>query len=175
MSPEPDQPDHAADRLPRYCRQCDGEFAALPNSRRIYCSPRCSDLAHRPEPGPAPVKDCPVCGTEFTHGAKIRQVYSSPACRREAERIRDRGRDEERARRLGEVVPPRSVEPAPATRPQPPRSPAARVQDPLVPTAVRNCPHCDQPVTIVALLATAEAARPTITQPSSEVIALRRG
>ena len=58
---------------------------------------------------------------------------------------------------------------------QPPRNPAARVQDPLVPTAVRNCPHCDQPVAIVALLATAEAARPTITQPSSEVIALRRG
>ncbi|MDH2390640.1 hypothetical protein QCN29_17965 [Streptomyces sp. HNM0663] len=27
----------------------------------------------------------------------------------------------------------------------------------------RNCPHCDQPVTIVALLATQEAARPTIT------------
>ncbi|MFE7705855.1 hypothetical protein ACFU6I_08640 [Streptomyces sp. NPDC057486] len=44
----------------------------------------------------------------------------------------------------------------------------------LAPTAVRNCPHRDQPVTIVALLATPEAARPTITNRVSEVAPLRR-
>ncbi len=37
-----------------------------------------------------------------------------------------------------------------------------------------DCPHCGRAVTIVALLATPEAARPTITQPGGEVIALRR-
>ncbi|MFF4602708.1 hypothetical protein ACFY12_08140 [Streptomyces sp. NPDC001339] len=32
----------------------------------------------------------------------------------------------------------------------------------MEPTATRNCPHCQQPVTIVALLATPEAARPAM-------------
>ena len=45
---------------------------------------------------------------------------------------------------------------------------------PLAPTAVRNCPHCDQPVTIVALLATQEAARPTITDRVIDISPLRR-
>ncbi|MEV7754662.1 hypothetical protein [Streptomyces griseofuscus] len=40
--------------------------------------------------------------------------------------------------------------------------------------AVRNCPHCDKPVTIVALLATPEAARPTIPATSRDVIPMRR-
>lgn len=44
----------------------------------------------------------------------------------------------------------------------------------LTPTAVRNCPHRDQPVTIVALLATPEAARPSITSRVTEIAPLRR-
>ncbi|MFF4254964.1 hypothetical protein ACFY1L_27525 [Streptomyces sp. NPDC001663] len=41
-------------------------------------------------------------------------------------------------------------------------------------TAVRNCPHFDQPVTNVALLATQEAARPMITDRVTDVSPLRR-
>lgn len=40
-------------------------------------------------------------------------------------------------------------------------------------TAVRNCPHCDKPATIVALLATPEAARPAIPPASWDVILMR--
>ncbi|MFC9243965.1 hypothetical protein ACFT7S_07980 [Streptomyces sp. NPDC057136] len=55
-----------------------------------------------------------------------------------------------------------------------PAPPAMTRQDPLVPAALRNCPHCDQPITIVALLATPEAARPTIANRVTEVAPLRR-
>lgn len=48
------------------------------------------------------------------------------------------------------------------------------VPTPLAPTAIRNCLHCDKPVTIVALLATPEAARPTIPAASPDVIPMRR-
>lgn len=101
----------------------------------------------------------------FTANPRLRQIYCSPECRRESERQRNRIRDEERARRLGEhprVFPPASQPTAPGTI------------DPLAPTAVRNCPHCDQPVTIVALLATQEAARPTITNRVTDIVPLRR-
>lgn len=43
----------------------------------------------------------------------------------------------------------------------------------MEPTATRNCPHCQQPVTIVALLATPEAARPAMPA-GPDVIPLRR-
>jgi len=50
---------------------------------------------------------------------------------------------------------------------------AAAERDPLEPAATRNCPHCQQPVTIVALLATPEAARPAMPA-GPGVIPLRR-
>ncbi|MGW1761024.1 hypothetical protein [Streptomyces mirabilis] len=50
----------------------------------------------------------------------------------------------------------------------------AAERDPLEPTATRNCPHCHQPVTIVALLATPEAARPSVPTPSPDIVLLRR-
>jgi hypothetical protein len=123
------------------------------------------------------VKNCPHCGIEFTHQARVRRVYCSTICRRDAEKLRDRERDEQRALRLGDPLPhrpPARGGSAPAMPVLPP-SPRSRTTDALAPTAVRNCPHCDQPITIVALLATPEAARPTIPQPSTDVVPLRRG
>ena len=83
---------------------------------------------------------------------------------------------EERAARLGEAPRPRP-EPVTRTDPPPPK-PAQRqqavVRDPLEPAATRNCPHCDQPITIVALLATPEAARPVITNRIPDISPLRR-
>ncbi|MGW2082727.1 hypothetical protein ACWCOW_38490 [Streptomyces sp. NPDC001939] len=52
--------------------------------------------------------------------------------------------------------------------------PSIPEREPPEPTATQNCPHCDQPVTIVALLATPEAARLTITNRVTEVAPLRR-
>ncbi|MDH2393752.1 hypothetical protein QCN29_34330 [Streptomyces sp. HNM0663] len=43
-----------------------------------------------------------------------------------------------------------------------------------MPTAVRSCPHCDQSVTVVALLAAQEAARPAITNCVTDMGSLRR-
>jgi hypothetical protein len=50
----------------------------------------------------------------------------------------------------------------------------AHTEQALAPTAIRNCPHCEQPVTIVALLATPEAARPSITNRVPDITPLRR-
>lgn len=156
------------------CPVCEGEF--IPHPRQIYCSPRCKTLARRSAPAGPQLHSCPACGGEFTANPRLRQVYCSPACRREAEKQRDRQRDEERARRLGEA----STPPALPELPPPPRSTpragarsTAPERDPLEPTATRNCPHCQQPVTIVALLATPEAARPAMPA-GPDVIPLRR-
>ncbi|KOG62578.1 hypothetical protein ADK77_27770 [Streptomyces antibioticus] len=51
------------------------------------------------------------------------------------------------------------------------RHPADR--DPMEPTATRNCPHCQRPVTIAPLPATPEAARPAMPT-GPDVIPLRR-
>lgn len=137
----------------------------MPGPRQIYCSPRCKSAAHRHTPAALVAHTCAVYEGTFTANPRLRQIYCSPECRRESERQRNRTRDEERARRLGEH--PRALPPTPQpTAPGP--------IDPLAPTAVRNCPHCDQPVTIVALLATPEAARPTNTSPVTDIAPLRR-
>ncbi|MEV6409427.1 hypothetical protein AB0M58_42020 [Streptomyces bobili] len=48
----------------------------------------------------------------------------------------------------------------------------ATERDPLAPTATRNCPHWHQPVTIVALLATPVAARPSVPTASPDIVPL---
>jgi hypothetical protein len=90
---------------------------------------------------------CPICQTSFARTRRqSRRRYCSAACRRTAWRRR---------------------QPRPATQPaQLPAEP---------PMAIRACPHCDQPVTIVALLVTPQAARPAVPTPSPKgVIALHR-
>ena len=77
------------------------------------------------------------------------------------ERLTVPARDEQ-AIRLGE-----QARPAPVGIP-------AHAEQALAPTAIRNCPHCEQPVTIVALLATPEAARPSVTHRVPDITPLRR-
>ncbi|UXX98197.1 hypothetical protein N7U49_48860 (plasmid) [Streptomyces sp. AD2-2] len=67
--------------------------------------------------------------------------------------------------------------PPPPPPPPPARSSMRRqapVQDPLEPTATRDCPHCQQPITIVGLLATPQAARPGMPRHRTGVLPLRR-
>lgn len=161
MSPEPETPETST------CPICEAEFTPTPGTRQKYCSRRCRVVAKQLPRQPATVRTCPVCEGEFVAGPSVRQVYCSPACRIEQERRRDRARDAERARRLGE-------HPARTGSPRPAPARTTRATESLAPAATRDCPHCGQPVTIVALLATPEAARPTITQPSGDVITLRR-
>lgn len=54
------------------------------------------------------------------------------------------------------------------------RQQVAAERDPLEPTATRDCPHCHQSVTIVALLATPEVARPSVPTTSLDIVPLRR-
>ncbi|MET7635344.1 ATP-binding protein [Streptomyces sp. NPDC005499] len=132
---------------------------------RSTALPRCKSAAHRRAPASLDSHTCPICDGIFTVNPRLRQDYCSPECRRESERQRILTRDEERARRLDEH--PRALPPAPQ-----PTAPGTI--DPLARTFVRNCPRCDQPVTIVALLATQEAARPTITNRVTDIVPLRR-
>ncbi|MFJ9953367.1 hypothetical protein [Kitasatospora sp. NPDC091207] len=122
------------------------------------------------------VKNCPECRDDFTCHPSIRQVYCSPRCRKDAELRRELQRDQQRAARLGESSRTRpetstrtEMSPPRSTQRQPPQK-----RDPLEPAATRNCPPCDQPITIVALLATPEAARPVIHPRSADLPALRR-
>jgi hypothetical protein len=88
---------------------------------------------------PAETRTCPVCWTQFT--ASSRRIYCSKKCRGTAWERRSRRR------------PARSATPTtPGPAPQP--------------VTTTGCPHCGQPVTIIALLATPQAARPRLpTQP----------
>ncbi|MER5870520.1 hypothetical protein [Streptomyces sp. NPDC002044] len=169
-------------RIPvqRTCPQCGNEFTTDISPRRIFCSTECRTTARGSE-NARESRTCPVCDNTFDSPKTIRKVYCSPTCRRNAERYRDQAREQDRARRLGETPHPAAasppVMPGLPTTPKPATRAAYRPapeRDPLEPTATRNCPHCQQPVTIVALLATPEVARPSMPTGLPDVVPLRR-
>lgn len=90
---------------------------------------------------------CQVCWSEFTP-ARSNNIYCSTRCKNTASRRRNQ-------------------------RPADDHTEAAHTHahDPQ-PAATRSCPHCGEPVTIVALLTTPEAARPTV--PDSTIVPLHR-
>jgi endogenous inhibitor of DNA gyrase (YacG/DUF329 family) len=96
---------------------------------------------------PADTRTCPVCWNSFTLAVRnsAQHTYCSDRCRAEAGRRRRR-RDHHTATTS-------------ATHPPTPRP--YRPQ----PAAQRDCPHCGQPVTIVALLTTPQIAGPQIAGP----------
>jgi hypothetical protein len=95
---------------------------------------------------------CPACWATFTPSPRTpNRIYCSDRCRRDAWNRRQRG----------ETV-------------QTPPSPPQADEPPLPqPTAHRDCPHCGGLITIVALLTTPEAARPTVPTHTDSVIPLR--
>ncbi|MEU0413898.1 hypothetical protein ABZ307_39775 [Streptomyces griseorubiginosus] len=157
------------------CAVCSNEFTANGRPRRIYCSTQCKTKALNSSDY-LEQRTCPTCENNFDVPKTVRRIYCSPVCRRDAERQREQERDEARARRLGETPPPLPELPPP---PKPSHRRGASRQltaerDPLEPTATRNCPHCQQPVAIVALLATPEAARPAMAFRGPDIVPLRR-
>ncbi len=89
---------------------------------------------------PAETRTCPVCWTPFTTTTTGRRLYCSKKCCGAAwERNGNR-----RARQDTPAAAPSPAQPRPAPQP----------------VATTGCPHCGQPITIVALLATPQAARP---------------
>jgi len=86
---------------------------------------------------PDQTRTCPVCWTPFT--ATGRRIYCSKKCCGAAW--------ERKGGRRARPTPP-------AATPSPPPAPQ--------PVATTGCPHCGQPVTIVAFLATPQAARPQL-------------
>ncbi|MFC9916412.1 hypothetical protein [Streptomyces sp. NPDC127197] len=158
------------------CPVCEHEFTTTAGRKRIYCTEECR-IAARTSEDIQERRTCPVCDDPFETLKTTRQIYCSPTCRKDAERRRDQARDEDRARRLGEAaslpsLPELPPQPKPVSRPSSRQSTLER--DPLEPTATRNCPHCQQPVTIVALLATPEAARPSVPTAIPDIVPLRR-
>ena len=87
---------------------------------------------------PAEPRICPICTVPIP--ATARRRYCSPACKTTA------WRREHPDRPAG---PPRNTRTAPAPQP----------------AAVRDCPHCGEQITIVALLTTPQIARP---QPATD-------
>lgn len=126
-----------------------------PSPSQIYRSPR-SKSAAPDAPPPA-----------WPHTPARSATASSPPTRDTA---RSTARPNTVASRKGNATGPatKNEHAVSANLPEPPPAPqptAPGAIDPLAPTAVRNCPHCDQPVTIAALLATQEGARPHDCQP----------
>ena len=94
-------------------------------------------------------RGCPICWTTFTPVGP-RHRYCSDRCRKHAHS--------------------RRAEPGSTATTQPAQ--AAQAAALPSPVAIRACPHCGGHVSIVALLATPEAARPAIPDPA--VVPLRR-
>jgi endogenous inhibitor of DNA gyrase (YacG/DUF329 family) len=172
----------------RVCPQCDQEFTTDLSRKRKYCSAECRTASRRGE-DQQETRTCPVCENPFLAAKTVRTRYCSMLCRREAEHVRGQALDEERARRLGQAPPAPTALPARIELPPAPVRPASRqaaaVRDPLEPTATRNCPHCQQPITIVALLATPRSRpahdaapphrhRPAAAEPVTDPFTLRQ-
>jgi len=97
---------------------------------------------------PADTRTCPICQAPMPAGSSRRTC--SPACKTEAWRRDNPGRP---------AGPPRTTPtPTPATGP--------------MPAALRDCPHCGEPVAIVALLTTPQIAGPQVTAGAPRVIPL---
>jgi hypothetical protein len=111
---------------------------------------------------PAEPRTCPICWNTFTPADRntAKHTYCSNRCRAEARRRRDRDTaDNTTSVTAGPTTTPRSYRPEPA--------------------ALRDCPHCGNPVTIVALLTTPQIAGPQIAGPTTgtgtpDVIPLHR-
>ena len=108
---------------------------------------------------PAEPRTCPICWNTFTPADRNtgQHTYCSNRCRAEARRRRDRDTASTNATR-------------PTATPKPYRP---------EPAALRDCPHCGNPVTIVALLTTPQIAGPQVTGPQTatgtpDVIPLHR-
>ncbi|QUW78584.1 hypothetical protein SMIR_05145 [Streptomyces mirabilis] len=161
----------------RVCPQCDKEFTTDLSRKRKFCSAEFL-VAFRRSEEQKEARLCPVCDNPFQAPKTVRTIYCSMVCRQEAERVRDQALNEERDRRLAQMAPPALPTRIELPPPPPPARTSTRqqapVRDPLEPTATRNCPHCQQPITIVALLATPEAARPTMPHHRTDVVPLRR-
>ena len=101
---------------------------------------------------PAEPRTCPICWNTFTATGRNRgkHTYCSNRCRAEAGRRRARDTTSRATA-------------APGRRPYRPE-----------PAAQRDCPHCGQPVTIVALLTTPQIAGPQLATGAPDVIPLRR-
>lgn len=95
-------------------------------------------------------RTCPICWNSFSVDPNNRRkhTYCSGRCRAEAGRRRARENT--------------AIDTTPTDTPKPYRP---------EPAALRDCPHCGQPVTIVALLTTPQVAQQTPIAPN--VVSLR--
>lgn len=99
---------------------------------------------------PAEPRACPICATPIPAG--LRRRYCSPACKTAAWRRANPDRPAGPPR-------PKPTVPAPVTGTHP--------------AALRDCPHCGKPVTIIALLTTPQLAGPQHTTNAPDAIPLR--
>jgi hypothetical protein len=110
-------------------------------------------------PAEPETRTCPICWNTFTASgrgrSRVQHTYCSSRCRAEAgrRRTRDTADNTTNSATSGPTTP-RPYRPEPA--------------------AIRDCPHCGNPITIVALLTTPQIARPQQTTGTPDVIPLRR-
>lgn len=125
-------------------------FPDHPSTRMPASEPnRNPDDALTPRP-------CRVCWREFSP-CRANNIYCSIRCKNTAFYRR------EQVKRRNQVDSARDDHQTPGRTPPAPHA-----------AAVRSCPHCGEPVTIVALLTTPEAARPRTPSATDTVIPLHR-